>query len=99
MASIADILKRPDQKETVVKHVHIDGQVVLKIKQHCDGALPQLATGQLLGLDVGQTLEVTDCFPFPVSGPRAPRRRTVGSAPGAAAASSTLPCPGTTLPA
>ena len=29
--------------------------------------MPTLVTGQLLGLDIGQTLEVTDCFPFPVS--------------------------------
>ena len=27
--------------------------------------MPNLVTGQLLGLDIGQTLEVTDCFPFP----------------------------------
>lgn len=51
----------------VVKQVEINGQVILKILQHCNEALPQLVTGQLLGLDVGQTLEVTDCFPFPVS--------------------------------
>lgn len=51
----------------VVKQVEINGQVILKILQHCNEALPQLVTGQLLGLDVGQTLEVTDCFPFPAS--------------------------------
>jgi hypothetical protein len=53
--------------ETVLKTVQLDGQVVLKIMQHCDGAQPAIVTGQLLGLDVGQTMEVTDCFPFPVS--------------------------------
>jgi len=97
--------------------VELNGQVVLKILQHCNEALPQMVTGQvcglsfradgclhmclgcsvhpldrcsqhqrqgrqshlltpflkflclfqLLGLDVGQTLEVTDCFAFPVS--------------------------------
>ena len=26
-----------------------------------------MVTGQLLGLDVGSVLEVTNCFPFPVS--------------------------------
>uniref|UniRef100_A0A7S0X132 Eukaryotic translation initiation factor 3 subunit H n=1 Tax=Chlamydomonas leiostraca TaxID=1034604 RepID=A0A7S0X132_9CHLO len=51
----------------VVKQVEINGQTILKILQHCNEALPQLVTGQLLGLDVGQTLEVTDCFPFPAS--------------------------------
>eukprot|EP00199_Chlamydomonas_sp_CCMP681_P002659 CAMPEP_0119107122 /NCGR_PEP_ID=MMETSP1180-20130426/7990_1 /TAXON_ID=3052 ORGANISM="Chlamydomonas cf sp, Strain CCMP681" /NCGR_SAMPLE_ID=MMETSP1180 /ASSEMBLY_ACC=CAM_ASM_000741 /LENGTH=321 /DNA_ID=CAMNT_0007092561 /DNA_START=50 /DNA_END=1015 /DNA_ORIENTATION=- len=51
-----------------LKAVVLDDKVALKILQHCNEALPQLATGQLLGLDVGQTLEVTDCFPFPASG-------------------------------
>ena len=40
-------------------------QVVLKIIQHCQEALPAFVTGQLLGLDIGRTLEVTNCFPFP----------------------------------
>jgi hypothetical protein len=66
MASAADILKRVDPKETPLKTVQLDAQVVLKVMQHCDSALPQLVTGQLLGLDVGHTLEITDCFPFPV---------------------------------
>jgi translation initiation factor 3 subunit H len=68
MATAADILKRVEVKETTLKTVQLDGQVVLKIMQHCDGALPGIVTGQLLGLDVGQTMEVTDCFPFPVRG-------------------------------
>jgi translation initiation factor 3 subunit H len=38
----------------------------LKIVKHCTDSMPSLATGQLLGLDVGSTLEVTNCFPFPV---------------------------------
>ena len=40
-------------------------QVVLKIIKHCQQALPAFVTGQLLGLDVGPTLEVTNSFPFP----------------------------------
>jgi len=39
--------------------------VVLKIVKHCQQALPSFVTGQLLGLDIGRTLEVTNCFPFP----------------------------------
>jgi len=39
--------------------------VVLKIIKHCQEALPSFVTGQLLGLDIGRTLEVTNCFPFP----------------------------------
>lgn len=31
-----------------------------------------MVTGQLLGLDVGPTLEVTDCFPYPVRGRSTP---------------------------
>lgn len=66
--SVADILKKEVPKEvTTIKSVQLDGQVVLKIVQHCNESLPLLVTGQLLGLDVGHTLEVTDCFPFPVS--------------------------------
>jgi translation initiation factor 3 subunit H len=59
--------EKKEVKETVLKTVQLDGQVALKIMQHCNDSLPNLVTGQLLGLDVGQTLEVTDCFPFPVS--------------------------------
>ena len=37
----------------------------MKIVKHCTDHSPSLVTGQLLGLDIGATLEVTDCFPFP----------------------------------
>ena len=37
----------------------------MKIVKHCTYHSPSLVTGQLLGLDIGATLEVTDCFPFP----------------------------------
>ena len=40
---------------------------MLKIIKHCKEFAPTLVTGQLLGLDVGSVLEVTNCFPFPVS--------------------------------
>jgi len=45
--------------------VQIDAMVVLKIIKHCREHLPGLTTGQLLGLVVGRTLEVTNCFPVP----------------------------------
>jgi translation initiation factor 3 subunit H len=32
-------------------------QVVMKIVKHCKEAAPSLVTGQLLGLDIGATLE------------------------------------------
>ena len=41
-------------------------QAILKIIKHCKEFSPALVTGQLLGLDVGSVLEVTNCFPFPV---------------------------------
>lgn len=65
-APLSELVKK-ESKEAGLKAVQLDGQVVLKIMQHCNEALPHLVTGQLLGLDVGQTLEVTDCFPFPAS--------------------------------
>jgi len=51
--------------------VQLDGLVVLKIIKHCQDHLPDIVTGQLLGLDMAHagsnevTLEVTNCFPFP----------------------------------
>eukprot|EP00891_Asterochloris_glomerata_P004352 jgi/Astpho2/4352/e_gw1.00066.13.1_t len=45
--------------------VQLDGLAVLKIIKHCKESMPAVVTGQLLGLDIGQTLEITDCFPFP----------------------------------
>jgi len=48
-----------------LKAVQLSGLVVVKIQKHCNDSLPSLVTGQLLGLDVGSTLEITDCFPFP----------------------------------
>ncbi|PPS01480.1 hypothetical protein GOBAR_AA19199 [Gossypium barbadense] len=46
--------------------VQIEGLVILKIIKHCKEFSPALVTGQLLGLDVGIVLEVTNCFPFPI---------------------------------
>ncbi|XP_078434665.1 translation initiation factor 3 subunit H1 [Wolffia australiana] len=45
--------------------VQIEGLAILKIIKHCKEFSPALVTGQLLGLDVGSVLEVTNCFPFP----------------------------------
>ena len=54
-------------EDKILKTVQLEGHVVLKIIKHCRESMPALVTGQLLGLDVGQTLEVTDSFPFPVA--------------------------------
>ena len=50
-----------------IEAVELDGLVVLKITKHCQQALPAFVTGQLLGLDIGSTLEVTNSFPFPTA--------------------------------
>jgi hypothetical protein len=43
-------------------------QVALKITKHCKESLPNPVSGSLLGLDVGNILEVTNCFPIPEKG-------------------------------
>lgn len=40
-------------------------QAALKIIQHSRDNLPASVTGQLLGLDIGGVVDVTDCFPLP----------------------------------
>ena len=53
-------------EDASLRVVQLDGLAVLKIIKHCKESMPAVVTGQLLGLDIGQTLEITDCFPFPV---------------------------------
>lgn len=51
-----------------VTEVHIEGLAALKIVKHCQESLPQMVTGSLLGLTVGNgILEITHAFPFPES--------------------------------
>jgi translation initiation factor 3 subunit H len=56
----------PQVSDDALREVQIDGQVLLKVLKHCKECMPSLVTGQLLGLDIGSTLEVTSAFPFPV---------------------------------
>jgi len=60
LSQLADLIggERDDNRLDVVQ---VDGQVVLKIIKHCKE--PEV-TGQLLGLDFGTRLEVTNCFPL-----------------------------------
>jgi len=53
------------QEDKSLRELRLEGSVVLKIVKHCQESQPSLVTGQLLGLDIGSSLEVTDCFPFP----------------------------------
>ncbi|KAJ8033941.1 Eukaryotic translation initiation factor 3 subunit H [Holothuria leucospilota] len=58
----------PSTLDIPVARVQIDGLVVLKIIKHCEeegGSLGELVQGVLLGLVQGDTLEITNCFPFP----------------------------------
>ena len=64
--SFASVAGAAKQEEKTLRQVEIDGHAALKVLKHCQDSAPACVTGQLLGLDVGQTLEVTDCFPFPV---------------------------------
>jgi len=50
-----------------VREVQLDGLVLLKMIKHCTENVPEVVTGQLLGLDIGEKLEVTNCFPVPTS--------------------------------
>ncbi|GAB4818778.1 hypothetical protein N2152v2_005824 [Parachlorella kessleri] len=65
--NFAAAAQKPATQKTPLRVVQLEGSVVLKIAKHCkeNASATSVVTGQLLGLDVGQTLEVTDCFPFP----------------------------------
>ena len=55
-----------EKKDVPIKTVELAGSVAMKILQHCSESDSAGACGQLLGLDVSSTLEVTECFPLPV---------------------------------
>mmetsp|Transcript_8380 Transcript_8380/g.9749 ORF Transcript_8380/g.9749 Transcript_8380/m.9749 type:complete len:345 (-) Transcript_8380:300-1334(-) len=63
--SFAAAAVKADNADTPLKTVQVNGQVLLKVIKHCKECMPSLVTGQLLGLDIGATLEVTNSFPFP----------------------------------
>lgn len=48
----------------LVSRVQVDGLVLLKVQKFCRDNSHAVVSGQLLGLDVGSTLEVTNCFPY-----------------------------------
>jgi translation initiation factor 3 subunit H len=53
--------------ETVpIKQVQMDALCLLKILKHYQDSFPNVASGQLIGLDERGTLEVTNSFPVPV---------------------------------
>ncbi|KAL5341802.1 hypothetical protein BJX70DRAFT_357956 [Aspergillus crustosus] len=54
------------ETQTPLTTVKVEALVVLKIIKHCSQTFPTTATGSIVGLDVGGTLEITNTFPFPV---------------------------------
>jgi len=50
--------------ENYLNIVEIDDLVIMKIIKHGSENILDLPTGLLLGLDIGSTLQVTNCFPF-----------------------------------
>jgi len=52
-----------ESQEDSVDEIKVDGLVLLKIIKHCKQCIPDIVTGQLLGLASGGILEVTNCFP------------------------------------
>ena len=72
--------------DTQLEAVQLDGMVLLRIARHCREAVAGEAIGQLYGLDIGSTLEVTSCFAFPSKGGSARNGGKVDSTSSAAAA-------------
>lgn len=50
--------------DDVVSLVELDALVVMRIMKHCRQQMPHAVTGQLLGLDQGENMQVTGCFPY-----------------------------------
>lgn len=59
----------PVRKDTPMTEVQVEALVVMRIIKHATSAYPAPATGCLVGMDVAQQLQVTNCFPFPASVP------------------------------
>jgi len=47
-----------------IKRVEVDALVILQIMKHCRQQAPHPVTGQLLGLDVDDALQLTHCFGY-----------------------------------
>lgn len=55
---------RVDEDDTTLERFEVDALVILQIMKHCQQHVPHPVTGMLLGLDVGNTLQVTHCFGY-----------------------------------
>jgi len=58
----------PEKSNVSINQVHLEGLALMKMIKHCHeevSGTADIAQGILLGLLVGDTLEITNCFPFP----------------------------------
>lgn len=53
-----------DDSQPLISRVQLEGLVVLKIIKHCQENFPLTVMGQLLGMNMDETLEITNCYPF-----------------------------------
>jgi translation initiation factor 3 subunit H len=54
-----------EEKDTPISLIRIDGLALLKIINHCTEKIPVQVSGALLGLNVKERLEISNCFPLP----------------------------------
>jgi translation initiation factor 3 subunit H len=66
VAPVADVSGSgmTNDEPPLISKVKLEGLVVLKIIKHCQENFPMTVMGQLLGMDMGDTLEITNCYPF-----------------------------------
>ncbi|EFX02391.1 eukaryotic translation initiation factor 3 subunit [Grosmannia clavigera kw1407] len=60
MVSVADAIK-----DSPFQAVQVEALVVMKITKHCSSTFPTTATGSIVGMQNGSTLEITNTFAFP----------------------------------
>mmetsp|Transcript_3816 Transcript_3816/g.7288 ORF Transcript_3816/g.7288 Transcript_3816/m.7288 type:complete len:366 (-) Transcript_3816:913-2010(-) len=60
-------VEEPVVEAELIRRVELQGLVVMKIVQRCCEAFPMTVAGQLLGMNLGEVLEITNCYPFPTS--------------------------------
>lgn len=56
--------ERGNREDAEIRRVEVDALVILQVMKHCRQHVPHPVTGQLLGLDVDDTLQVTHCFGY-----------------------------------
>ncbi|KAL0477725.1 translation initiation factor 3 subunit eif3H [Acrasis kona] len=61
----AFVKEMEEEKKKDITNVSIDGLALLKIINHCTEKIPASVSGTLLGLNVRDKLEVSNCFPLP----------------------------------